>query len=327
MDTHEVQPEDPHLPHLPVRDEITVQLREEELITEKRLVQLSVVRIRRQVITDTRTVEVVVAREEMIVERLPIQSGGACDTADVTIDQMDPLLAERLRMLQLGETLRLPIVEEEVIIQKRPIVSEELVIDKRLVEEVRRLSGTVRREDALISWLDAGDVEVVDEPRAMSNVEGKTTPAAATPSREEEALRPTLQEADQTVKLREEELLVRTQLVESGAVEVHTGVISEQQSVVVRAQHEETAVQRVPVERRPAERPVGGGEEIFDIPQYGEQVILRKRPVVTEEITVDKQTLHNVQQVTAAVRREQAQIQLEGDIRLHVGEESEQEHG
>jgi uncharacterized protein (TIGR02271 family) len=123
----------------------------------------------------------------MIVERLPIQSAGSDDPEEAASDQMEPVLAERLRMLQLGETLRLPIVEEDVIIQKRPIVSQELVIDKRLVEEVRRLSGTVRREDARITWLDAGVLEVADEAREMSDIEGKTTTDTTTLAREEEA--------------------------------------------------------------------------------------------------------------------------------------------
>jgi len=95
----------------------------------------------------------------------------------------------------------------------------------------------------------------------------------------------------------------------------------------VRAQHEETAVEQVGVDRPPAERPVGSGENIFDIPQYGEQVILRKKPVVTEEITVDREAIQDMQQVRATVRREEAQIQIEGDIRLHVEERSEQEDG
>jgi stress response protein YsnF len=48
----------PHLPLSPVRDAVTLQLREEELVAERRLVQLGVVRIRRQVVTETRIVEV-----------------------------------------------------------------------------------------------------------------------------------------------------------------------------------------------------------------------------------------------------------------------------
>jgi uncharacterized protein (TIGR02271 family) len=317
----------PPLPRSPVGDGVTLELREEELVAEKRLVQFGVVRLRRQVVTETRIVEVVVAREEMIVERLPFQSAGSYDREEAAIDQMEPVLAERLRMLQLGETLRLPIVEEEVIIQKRPIVRQELVIDKRLVEEVRRLSGTVRREDARVTWLDAVAHEVADEAREMSDTEGKATSDAATSAGEEEAPPSTFQDAVRTVELREEELLVRTQVVEAGAVEVRTGLISEQRSVVVRAQHEETAVKQVAVDRRPAERPVGSGEDVFDIPQYGEQVILRTKPVVTEEITVDKEAIQDVQQVRATVRREETQIQIEGDIRLHTGERPEEEHG
>jgi stress response protein YsnF len=49
--------------------------------------------------------------------------------------------------------------------------------------------------------------------------------------------------------------------------------------------------------------------------------------VVTEEITVDRQAIQDVQQVRATVLREEAQIQIEGDIRFHVEDRSEKEHG
>ena len=48
--------------------------------------------------------------------------------------------------LAVGETIRIPIREEQVVIEKRPIVTEELIVGKHTVQETRHLSETVRRE-------------------------------------------------------------------------------------------------------------------------------------------------------------------------------------
>jgi len=300
----------------------TVQLREEELIAEKQLVQLGVIRIRRQVVTETRTVEVAVSREEITVERLPVAGAVAHEAEEAPIDQMDPALAERLRALQLGETLRLPIVEEEIVIQKRPMVTQELVIDKRLVEEVRTLSETVRREDVRITH--SGDLPLDAQGDQVGAAAGRPGATAAegeaSAVREEPAPPARLQEAGGTVQLREEELRVHKQVVEAGTVQVRTGVVSEPRSVVVKLAREETLVEQLPVERRPADRPVGSGEDVFDIPEYGEQVSVRKRPVVTEEITVGKAVVEEVERVTATVRREEAHVETRGEVGLSGAE-------
>ncbi len=300
----------------------TIELRAEELIAEKRLVQLGVVRIRRQVVTETRTVEIVVTREEITVERLPVERSGAHGPEEAPAEPTDPALAERLRALQLGETLRLPIVEEEIIIQKRPVVTRELVIDKRMVEEVRQLSETVRREDVRITHSGNRQLDAEgDQVRTVAGRPGTTAAEANTaPVRPDQTPPAALQETGGTVRLRQEELRAHKQVVADGTVEVRTGVVSEQRSMVVRLTHEETDVEQLPVERRPADRPVGTGEDIFDIPEYGEQVSVRKRPVVTEEITVGKETVQEMQHVTATVRREEAHIETEGDVQLSEAE-------
>lgn len=301
----------------------TFELREEELIAEKRLVQLGVIRIRRQVVTETRTVEVAVSREELTVERLPLDRAVAHEAEEAPAEPMDPALAEWLRALQVGETLRLPIVEEEIIIQKRPMVTRELVIDKRMVEEVRQLSETVRREDVRITHSGDPPLDVEgDQVRAVAGRPGTTAAEANTaPVRPDQTpLAALQQETGGTVQLRQEELRVHKQVVDAGTAEVRTGVVSEQRSMVVRLAREETDVEQLPVERRPADRPIGSGEGVFDIPEYGEQVSVRKRPIVTEEITVGTEAVEEMQRVTTTVQREEAHIETRGDVRLSEAE-------
>ncbi|MGI9149824.1 MAG: DUF2382 domain-containing protein [Chloroflexota bacterium] len=306
----------------------TLQLREEELVAEKRLVQSGIVRIRRRVIEETRTIDVVVRREDMVVERLPVQHSPGHIAAETAGAEAGPALAELLRALQLGETLRLPIVEDEIVVQTRPIVTHELVIDKRLVEEVLKLSDTVRREDALITHNAGPQPEPASETGGPHELARTTRPAlgrSSVPEDQLELAHPNA--ADASLELRQEELRVRTRVVDAGTVQVRTGTLSELRSVVVRAEHEETAVELVPVEPRPSERPVGSGDDIFDIPEYGEAVSLRKTPVVTEEITLAKETRTDVEQVTVSLGREIAHVELQGDVRLAAADPSREDHG
>ncbi len=257
-------------------------------------------------ITETRTIEVEVTREEMLVERLSLSEGTGHHPQHVA-DPTEGPLTERLRALQLGETLRLPIVEEEVVIQKRPIITGEVTVGKRLVEEVRTFSDMVRRQDARIT-----EKHATGDHRATTRVEANLTSAPA-----EQPLSGRLDEAgERTIELQEEELSTRTRVVEVGAVEVRIGVVHEQQSVVLKLEHEETDVELRAVDHRPADRAVGSGEDVLDIPEYGEQVSFRKRPVVMEEITVSKESVEEVKQVTATLRREEAHVETRGDVRL-----------
>jgi uncharacterized protein (TIGR02271 family) len=136
-----------------------MELVEEDLRARTRPVQTGEVTIRKEVIEETRTVEVPVRREELVIEQHPIERHPMDTSTEVSIS--DPLiqqLMERLRSMQPGETLRIPIVQEEVVVYKRPVVVEEITVAKRGVQETAQLSDTVRREEARIE--PHGDINV-----------------------------------------------------------------------------------------------------------------------------------------------------------------------
>lgn len=117
-----------------------MELREEELDVDKRQVQAGEVRVRKEVHTEQRNIEVPVTREEVVIERHPV-SGRQASSQD------------------LGEEeVRIPLTEEEVDVQKRAVVREELSVGKRKVQDTETVSDTVRREEARIE--SQGDVGV-----------------------------------------------------------------------------------------------------------------------------------------------------------------------
>ncbi|CAN5740082.1 hypothetical protein BH23CHL8_BH23CHL8_12830 [soil metagenome] len=105
---------------------------EEELEANKVTRQAGEVTVRKDVVEETRTIEVPVRREEVHVERRPVTDASAA-TADTAFTETD-------------QTIRVPVMEEEVEVRKvaRPV--EEVVVTKDATEETRQVSDTVRKE-------------------------------------------------------------------------------------------------------------------------------------------------------------------------------------
>jgi uncharacterized protein (TIGR02271 family) len=110
-----------------------LQLREEQLEVEKEPVQAGEVRLRKEVVTEQRNIEVPVTREEVVIERHPATGR---ERAEGAIGE--------------GEEVRIPLMEEEVRVEKAPVVREEVSVHKRQVQDTEQVSETVRREEARI---------------------------------------------------------------------------------------------------------------------------------------------------------------------------------
>ena len=123
-------------------DEQTMQLREEELEARKRSVETGQVRIGKDVVEEQQTLEVPVTREEVFIERHPVDRREA--DGGVIGDS--------------SESIRVPLHEEQVSVEKRTVVTEEINVGKRQFQDTERVSGTVRREEAHIQ--QEGDLHV-----------------------------------------------------------------------------------------------------------------------------------------------------------------------
>jgi uncharacterized protein (TIGR02271 family) len=129
----------------------------------------------------------------------------------------------------------------------------------------------------------------------------------------------------QSVPIREEVLQVQKQAVETGAVYISKRVIMEEKTITVPVMREE-----IVVERRLASTPNGDSDqpagaiagriielapnESISIPIRSEQVMVEKRPVVTEVLIVGKQQIEETRNITDMVQREVPVVEREGDI-------------
>src|ERR687895_1293024 len=109
-------------------DELRVQRSEEELLAGTREREVGSVNVRKRVRTDRERLEVPARREEVSVERVPA-SGEASEA-------------------QIGEDeVSVPVVEDEVVVQKKPVVKEEIRVRKDVVHERQIVEEDVRREE------------------------------------------------------------------------------------------------------------------------------------------------------------------------------------
>jgi uncharacterized protein (TIGR02271 family) len=110
-------------------EEVRVRRSEEELKVGTREREAGAVRVRKRVRTDRERIVVPKKRVEVTVERVPVVEGEAAGSE----------IAE--------DEIVVPIIEEEVIIEKRPVVREELRIRKEVVEDTEVVEEDVRREE------------------------------------------------------------------------------------------------------------------------------------------------------------------------------------
>ena len=125
-----------------------MQLREEELRAQKRTVETGQVTLGKDVVEQQRTMDVPVTREEVTIERQPVERR----PSDRPIGESDT-------------SLEVPVREERVDVEKQPVVYEEVGVGKRAVTETQTVSDTVRREEARVGR--EGDVDVRGWNEAM----------------------------------------------------------------------------------------------------------------------------------------------------------------
>jgi uncharacterized protein (TIGR02271 family) len=126
-------------------DELRVQRSEEELRVGVRKREAGQVKVRKRVRTERETIAVPKRREEVTVERVAVN--------------------REARAEEIGDDeVSVPMVEEEVVVEKRPVVKEEVRVRKDVVREEEVVEEDVRKEEVDIddtsgrTSSDRGDV-------------------------------------------------------------------------------------------------------------------------------------------------------------------------
>ena len=123
--------------------ERTMTLAEEELAVGKRNVQAGEVNVHKRVETERVAQTVPVTREEVTVERRPVE-GRVASNADFQ-----------------EQHIRVPVEKEEVVAEKRPVVKEEIAVKKHAITDTETVEADLKKERA----------QVVDTTRTQTDTD------------------------------------------------------------------------------------------------------------------------------------------------------------
>ncbi len=120
-----------HVSDLGDTDELKVLRSEEKLRVGTREREAGAVRVRKRVRTDRERMEVPTRREEVRVDRVPVET--------------------KAPQTEVGEgEVRVPVTQEEVVVEKRPVVKEEIRLSKKVVENTETVEEDVHREEVKV---------------------------------------------------------------------------------------------------------------------------------------------------------------------------------
>ncbi len=129
--------------------DIRVPVMEEELVAGKHEEELGRVHVHKDVVQEQQTVSAPVTHEEVVVERVAVNSDAAAVGADAFVDK----------------DIEVPVMGEELVTGKRAVVTEEVRLHKQAVTEEQQVTDTVRKERVTVD----SDGDLTDEQTGGRN--------------------------------------------------------------------------------------------------------------------------------------------------------------
>lgn len=115
----------------PVTETQRMQLYGEVLRVHRDRVQSGEVRLRKETVTENKTLNVPVSHEELVLERRPVTDERPAPGAEIGKDR----------------EVRIPLTQERVSVEKQPVVREEVEVGKKEITDVESRDEKVRREE------------------------------------------------------------------------------------------------------------------------------------------------------------------------------------
>lgn len=116
-------------------------------------------------------------------------------------------------------------------------------------------------------------------------------------------------ERHRSVLLREEQLNVRKERVQTGEIQLRKEIVEELRTIQVPVMREEVYVERRPVIDGQYDGSPLTENEIIRIPIMEERVEVTKRPVVVEEVIIGKRKIQEIKEMKDTVLKEEAKIE------------------
>jgi uncharacterized protein (TIGR02271 family) len=142
---------------------LRVPIAEERLVPAKRVTDQGELRIHKRVEEVEEHASLPVTRQEVVVERVAINR---------PIETPPEVRVE-------GDYLVVPVVAEELVVQRRLVLKEELRIHRRDVQETDEVSALLRREHVVLEDATVRGVRLADAPNSQPASRAAAAPAAA----------------------------------------------------------------------------------------------------------------------------------------------------
>jgi uncharacterized protein (TIGR02271 family) len=105
----------------------------------------------------------------------------------------------------------------------------------------------------------------------------------------------------------EERLRAGTETVETGRVQLHKHVVTEEQQITVPVSHEEVHVTREPIADGTPRGKIG--EDDREVVLHEERPVIAKETVPVERVGLETETVHEDQHLTDTIRKEQIEVE------------------
>ena len=144
-----VQRQVPESP-IPVIEE-RLEISKKELMVEAKVIKKPV--------KETKTVEVELTHEELIIEKRPVEDISSSTTASQSATQSSPSPSEEIAQSKIE--IIIPLKREDVVVSKKSYVKEEIIIKKKPVTEIKTITEQLICEK--VSVRNANGEEVTEE--------------------------------------------------------------------------------------------------------------------------------------------------------------------
>lgn len=125
-----------------------INLRKEELDISKTKIKIGEVEISKEIVEEIKVVDVPVTHEEIVIERRAIDN----ERSDLPIG--------------VEETIRIPVSDEKIEVDKYTVVTGEVSAAKREIGETRKVKETLKREEAHVR--KDGDPNIIADSKEDS---------------------------------------------------------------------------------------------------------------------------------------------------------------
>ncbi|MBU5484377.1 YsnF/AvaK domain-containing protein [Clostridium sp. MSJ-11] len=122
-------------------------------------------------------------------------------------------------------------------------------------------------------------------------------------------------DSDMKMQLREEQMKISKNKIQTGEVSIHKEVLTEEENITVPVKREELVIEKTVCDPQIHDKSDGHTETIR-IPISKERIDIHKQPVTLEDVSVSNHQYKEVKHITETLKKEIPHISINGDAKI-----------